>query len=80
MIMKKPETWIKLKWKGQPSYSRWVFFFKCLIMRKTCYVTTVVSKVTPPPPPEGLRGEGRFPIRHWLKKDNQKDIAADSLY
>lgn len=31
-------------------------------------------------PPEGLRGEGRFPIRHWLKKDNQKDIAADSLY
>lgn len=41
-------------------------------MRKICYVMTVVSKLTFFVVVGGREGGGRFPMRHWLKKDNQK--------
>lgn len=51
-------------------------------MRKICYVMTVVSKLIFFFFFFGWRSmcEMWFPTQHWLKKENKKDIAADSLY
>lgn len=49
-------------------------------MRKICYVMTVVSKRTFFFLSWGSMCEMWFPMQPYLKKENKKDIAADSLY
>lgn len=49
-------------------------------MRKICYIMTVVSKLTFFFFSWGSMCEMWFPMQHWLKKENKKDMAADSLY